>query len=129
MNGLERTRGIAGETELRTECRPVRGAIYVRIFNQRDRLALARVARAKQRVQVVYRRQIRRHHRIRSAKRTKRVVTLRLEHLVRRTRKIDCHRTRIDHVDLKSVRLEPACDRLEVLRRHAESLSEFLSAD
>ena len=53
----------------------------------------------------------------------------RLTDLARRAGKIDYHSTRIDHVDLKPMRLEPACDRLQILLRQSEPLSEFRGAD
>src|SRR5207245_9690637 len=82
MNRRERTRRVAWETKRGAEGRPVRSAVYVRVFDQYDRLLLACVACAKERIEVVYSRQVRRHQRIGSAKRIKCEVRPGLAHLV-----------------------------------------------
>ncbi len=41
-------------------------------------------------------------------------------------REIDQHPARIDHVDCEALGLKPACDDIQVLLRHSESLAELL---
>src|SRR5271163_273004 len=64
MNGGKRARCVAGQPECRAKIMPVRGLEYIGIFDEHNRLALSRIARSKERVQIINSRQVRGQDRI-----------------------------------------------------------------